>query len=201
MSTATSSSDINGTVIISGRYFPTSLFPFIIFIKADILHLITVGFATVLVLFTYLHLGSNRSIAPITVFDWVINVALGSSLARIVNGNSFTRRLLAIATMLAFQYITSTLATRFHNRLAWAFQVPPFRRCIFTKKELLDARVKPDVLMAVRAYRKLCEHAEVRGEGGKVGTGVRNGGLGVDTDVEKGDERSRERNSISCEAA
>jgi len=243
----TSSSGTNGTVVISG---PNVIQLSNIYVKAGILHPITVGSAAVLVLFTYLRLGSNRSIAPITVFDWVINVALGSTLAGIVNGNSLTRGLLALATMLAFQYITSTLATRFHERLAWVFQGPPlviaFRGemlmdvmlkhrispndvnaalrqkgvlnicqvevgiieptgnfSIFTKKELLDARVDPDVLMAVPAYRKLCEHAEVRGEGAKVGTGSPSdgSGLGLDIDVEKGDDRSRERNHIAGEAA
>ncbi|KAH7369590.1 hypothetical protein BKA65DRAFT_544322 [Rhexocercosporidium sp. MPI-PUGE-AT-0058] len=92
----TSSSGTNGTVIISG---PDVLQVSDFYVRAGILHPIAVG---------------NRSIAPITVFDWVINVALGSTLAGIVNGNSLTRSPLALAIMLPFQYITSTLATRFH---------------------------------------------------------------------------------------
>ncbi|KAG4427317.1 hypothetical protein IFR05_017201, partial [Cadophora sp. M221] len=202
----TSSSDTNGTILISG---PDVLQVSDFYVRAGILHPLAVGSAAILLLFTYIRLGSNRCIAPITVFDWVINVALGSTLAGIVNGNSLTRGLLALATMLAFQYITSTLSTRFSQRLAWVFQSPPlvivFRgemlrdvmlkhrvspidvmaalrmrgvvsvclvECgiieptgnfsIFTKRELREARVRPDVLLAVPAYRKLCENAEER---------------------------------------
>lgn len=148
----------------------------------------------------------QRSIAPITIFDWLINVALGSTLAGIVNGNSLVRGLLALGTMLGFQYITSMLATRCPRRLGWLFQSPPlviaFRgemlqkvmmdhrisvadfhaslrgngllnvcqiECaiiepngtisVFSKEALKEAKVDPQVLMAVPAYKALCEEA------------------------------------------
>lgn len=37
---------------------------------------------------------------------------------------------------------------------------------IFSKREVSEARVRPDVLLAVPAYRKLCENAEERMGGG-----------------------------------
>jgi uncharacterized membrane protein YcaP (DUF421 family) len=117
----TSTSSSNGTIIISG---PAVIQVQDFFLKAGILHPIIVGSIVVIVLFTYLRTGSNRSVAPITVFDWVINVALGSTLAGIVNGNSLVRGLLALATMLGFQYFTSTISTRFQH-FAWLFQGPP----------------------------------------------------------------------------
>ncbi|RDW56521.1 hypothetical protein BP5796_13162 [Coleophoma crateriformis] len=122
MSSGTSTSSSNGTTIVSG---PNVIQQSDFFVKAGVLHPIIVGSIAVIALFGYLRLGSNRSVAPITVFDWVINVALGSTLAGIVNGNSLVRGLLALATMLAFQYTTSTLASRFNERLAWIFQGPP----------------------------------------------------------------------------
>lgn len=121
MSSGTSTSSSNGTVIISG---PDVIQVQDFFVRAGILHPIIVGSIGVIVLFAYLRMGSNRSVAPITVFDWVINVALGSTLAGIVNGNSLVRGLLALATMLGFQYFTSTISTRFRY-LAWVFQGPP----------------------------------------------------------------------------
>jgi len=156
------------------------------------------------VLFGYLRIGSNRSITPITTFDWLINVALGSTLAGIVNGNSLVRGLLGLATMFGFQYAISLLTSRFHQKLSWIFEGPPlvvvFRgnmltrvmkkhgisksdvnaslrhhgvlnvclvECaiiepngaisVFTMRELEEAKVEPEVLMAVPAYKALCE--------------------------------------------
>lgn len=130
----TSTSNGNGTVIVAG---PDVVQTQDFYVKAGILHPITVGAVAVVLLFAYLRLGSNRSITPITVFDWLINVALGSTLAGIVNGNSLVRGLLALATMLGFQYITSWMASRFSGRLSWVFQSPPlviaFRGAMLTK--------------------------------------------------------------------
>ncbi|KAI1617982.1 hypothetical protein EDD37DRAFT_250839 [Exophiala viscosa] len=204
----TSTSGTNGTVVISGPdVVQTSDF----YVKAGILHPVTIGSIAVIALFAYLRLGSNRSIAPITIFDWLINVALGSTLAGIVNGNSLVRGLLSLGTMLGFQFITSTMACRFNGHLSWLFQSPPlviaFRgmmltevmkkhrisntdlnaalraqnvvnicqvECaiiepngtitVFTSKELEDAKVSPDVLLAVPAYKALVD--EENGLGG-----------------------------------
>jgi uncharacterized membrane protein YcaP (DUF421 family) len=211
MSSSTSSA--NGTTIVSG---PNPIQTSDFFVSAGILHPIVIGSIAVLTLFAYLRLGSNRSIAPITIFDWLINVALGSTLAGIVNGNSLTRGLLALGTMLGFQYLTSMLATRFSHRLGWLFQSPPlviaFRgemlrkvmldhrisitdfnaslrghgllnvcqiECaiiepngtisIFSTKDLQEAEVEPEVLMAVPAYRALCEKARDGEKGTKKG--------------------------------
>lgn len=239
----TSTTNINGTVLVSG---PEVIQVQDIYVSAGILHPITVGSIAVIVLFGYLRLGSNRSIVPITVFDWLINVALGSTLAGIVNGNSLVRGLIALSTMLGFQYITSTLASRFHLRLAWIFQGPPlviaFRgmmltdvmkshrispdnvnsalrqqgvlnicqvECgiieqnggisIFTTKDLEDAKVDPDVLMAVPAYKALCEQER--------GTGRRRSIHAGNRDEETGeggggkDEMSHDMNSTANEAS
>lgn len=99
------------------------------YLKAGVLHPIIVGSIAVIILFIYLRLGSNRSVAPITVFDWIINVALGSTLAGIVNGNSLVRGLLALATMLIFQFITSHVASNYKQRLNWVFAGPPLVVC------------------------------------------------------------------------
>lgn len=66
---------------------------------------ITVGTIAIILLFVYLRLSSNRVVAPMTLFDWLLNVALGSTLAGIVNGTSLVRGLLSLATLMAFQLI------------------------------------------------------------------------------------------------
>jgi len=148
----TSTSGTNGTVVISGPdVVQTSDF----YVKAGILHPVTIGSIAVIALFTYLRLGSNRSIAPITIFDWLINVALGSTLAGIVNGNSLVRGLLSLGTMLGFQFITSTMACRFNGHLSWLFQSPPlviaFRGMMLTKVMKKHRISHTDLNAALRA--------------------------------------------------
>ena len=152
----TSSSGSNGTVIVSG---PNVIQTQDFYVKAGILHPITVGSIAVIALFGYLRLTSNRSITPITTFDWLINVALGSTLAGIVNGNSLVRGLLALSTMLAFQYITSTLSCRSNHRLAGLFSGFPLL-VAFRGKMLRDImkkhRISPD-----NVYASLRSHGVV----------------------------------------
>ncbi|TVY68824.1 hypothetical protein LSUE1_G007625 [Lachnellula suecica] len=171
----TSTSGTNGTVVITG---PDVLQTSDFYVKAGILHPVTVGSIAVVVLFGYL---------------------------RIVNGNSLVRGLLALGTLLGFQYLTSTLSSRFARHISCIFQSPPlvlvFRgemlrpvmkkhrisptdvnaalrqrgvlnvcqvECaiieptgtisVFTMKELADAKVEPDVLTAIPAYKALREH-------------------------------------------
>jgi uncharacterized membrane protein YcaP (DUF421 family) len=238
----TSTNSSNGTIIVTG---PEVIQISDFYVRAGILHPITVGSIAVIVLFSYLRLGSNRSIAPFNLFDWVINVALGSILAGIVNGNSLVRGLLALGAMLAFQYISSTLSSRSHQRFAWVFSGPPLVialrgkmltnvmkkhrispadinaalrhqrvlnicqvECgiiepngsisIFTTKDLEDAKVDPDVLVAMPAYKALCDQES--GTGRRC-SNVRN----RDEETAEGqggkDEASRDMNSIAMEAS
>lgn len=66
---------------------------------------VAVGTIAILVLFAYLRLSSNRCVAPVTLFDWILNVALGSTLAGIVNGTSLARGMLSLAIILLFQLL------------------------------------------------------------------------------------------------
>ncbi|KAJ8606784.1 hypothetical protein MRB53_040710 [Persea americana] len=52
--------------------------------SASILHPLVIGTIILALLFAYLRLSSNRSIAPMTVFDSVVSVAMGSTLAGVV---------------------------------------------------------------------------------------------------------------------
>lgn len=149
MSTSTSSA--NGTTIVTG---PDVIQKSDFYASAGILHPIVVGSIAVIVLFFYLRLGSNRSVAPITVFDWIINVALGSTLAGIVNGNSLVRGLLALLTMLGFQYVISHISSHYKQRFEWIFHAPPLVvafRGEFLQKRMAKHRIsESDVYSALR---------------------------------------------------
>lgn len=147
------SSSINGTTIVSGPdVIQTSDF----YVHAGILHPLIVGSIAVIILFFFLRLASNRSVAPITVFDWIINVALGSTLAGIVNGNSLVRGLIALWTMLAFQYITSHTSSHYKNRFEWIFAAPPLVvafRGDFLRKTMSKHRIsESDIYSALRQH-------------------------------------------------
>jgi uncharacterized membrane protein YcaP (DUF421 family) len=198
-------------------------------------------------------MGSNRSITPITTFDWLINVALGSTLAGIVNGNSLIRGLLGLATMLGFQYAISLLTSLFYQKLSWIFEGPPlvvvFRgkmlmrvmkkhwilksdvnaslrhhgvlnvclvECaiiepnsaisVFTMRELEEAKVEPEVLMTVPAYKALCERDVEAGYGDRVRRRERGTSRGETTEsgnIDDGKPRevSRDSNSIANAAS
>jgi uncharacterized membrane protein YcaP (DUF421 family) len=159
--TTTSGSNIAGNATTNGNssVIVTAAGPNLIQVedfyqRASILHPFVVGSIAVIFLFTYLRLGSNRSVAPITVFDWIINVALGSTLAGIVNGNSLTRGIEALVTMLMFQYVTSYASSNFRGRLERIFRGPPlvvaFRGKMLTKI-MKNHRISPsDVYSAMR---------------------------------------------------
>lgn len=127
----------NGTVITTGpKIIQTADF----YVSASVLHPIVIGSIAVVSLFAFLRVVSNRSVAPITIFDWLITVALGSTLAGIVNGNSLVRGLLGLITMLSFQYITSFIGSHSQGRFTWILTSPPL--VIVFRGELLTGVMK-----------------------------------------------------------
>ncbi|THV73904.1 hypothetical protein D6C90_09260 [Aureobasidium pullulans] len=94
----------NGTLVVAG---PDTIQVADFYVKASILHPLVIGSIAIIVLFTFLRFISNRSIAAMNVTDWIANVAIGSTLAGIVNGNSLARGMLGLATILGFQFLMS----------------------------------------------------------------------------------------------
>lgn len=109
------------------------------FQKAGVLHPLVIGTIILVLLFAYLRMSSNRSVAPMSLFDSIVGVALGSTLAGIVvrialspclvhpkarplifsseqNGTALVRGIVALFVLLFWQYITSYVAMRWPNR-------------------------------------------------------------------------------------
>lgn len=148
-----STSSANGTTIVTG---PEVIQSSDFYVHAGILHPLVVGSIAVIVLFFYLRLGSNRSVAPITVFDWIINVALGSTLAGIVNGNSLARGVIALFTMLAFQFTTSFMSSHYKQRFQWIFHSPPI--VIAFRGGFLDKIMKKHRICQSDIYGAMRQH-------------------------------------------
>jgi len=75
MSNLTISTPSTGPKVIQGEDF---------YQHASILHPIIVGTMILALTFTYLRLSSNRSVAPMTLFDGLVSVAMGSTLAGVI---------------------------------------------------------------------------------------------------------------------
>lgn len=45
---------------------------------SSILHPVAIGSIAIIVLFFYLRISSNRTVAPLTIWDTIVNIALGS---------------------------------------------------------------------------------------------------------------------------
>lgn len=112
----------NGTLVVAG---PDTIQVADFYVKASILHPLVIGSIAIIVLFTFLRFISNRSIAAMNVTDWIANVAIGSTLAGIVNGNSLARGMLGLATILGFQFLMSFIGARLPARHGWILSSPP----------------------------------------------------------------------------
>ncbi|CAD0107919.1 unnamed protein product [Aureobasidium uvarum] len=128
------SSGNNGTLVVAG---PDTIQVADFYVKASILHPLVIGSIAIIVLFTSLRFFSNRSIAAMNVTDWIANVAIGSTLAGICNGNSLVRGMLSLATILGFQYLMSFVGSRLPSKHGWLLTSPPimiaFRGKLLTK--------------------------------------------------------------------
>ncbi|KAH0148840.1 hypothetical protein KCU67_g11290, partial [Aureobasidium melanogenum] len=124
----------NGTLVVAG---PDTIQVADFYVKASILHPLVIGSIAIIVLFTSLRFFSNRSIAAMNVTDWIANVAIGSTLAGICNGNSLVRGLLSLCTILGFQYLMSFIGARLPAQHGWLLTSPPiiiaFRGKLLTK--------------------------------------------------------------------
>ncbi|THX12446.1 hypothetical protein D6D13_04190 [Aureobasidium pullulans] len=169
----------NGTLVVAG---PDTIQVADFYVKASILHPLVIGSIAIIVLFTSLRFISNRSIAAMNVTDWIANVAIGSTLAGIVNGNSLARGMLGLATILGFQFLMSFLgALMAAHRISLGDFYASLRQknildisqveCVFieangsfsiyTRKEVGTCE-KVGVLMQVPGYKALCDDADTR---------------------------------------
>ncbi|KZP00031.1 hypothetical protein CALVIDRAFT_595456 [Calocera viscosa TUFC12733] len=75
------------------------------------LHPIAVGGCIILTTLIYLRLSSNRTMAPLSIYDWILTVTYGSTLSRIITQPDVTyfRGLLSIFIISVFEHIPSLI--------------------------------------------------------------------------------------------
>lgn len=93
--------------------------------RASLLHPVAVGSIAIAFLFVYFRFMSNRCSAPVTLFDTIIGVALGSVLGAIVTGTSLARGIIALIVLLFFQVFTSCLSSLMGVNIERLVNSPP----------------------------------------------------------------------------
>lgn len=89
MSTTTNPSYFGAGLLNTGDFYEDS----------SILHPVVIGSITIIALFAYLRISSNRTTAPLTIWDKIVNVALGSvRLLQLSMDDSRLRRSRALST-------------------------------------------------------------------------------------------------------
>ncbi|CCG85121.1 protein of unknown function [Taphrina deformans PYCC 5710] len=127
--------------------------------EASLLHPIIIGTLALTVLFAFLRCSSNRSLAQMSIFDAVVSVALGSTVAGIVNGSSLVRGLLGLGVLFFFQFFTSWITGHYSGSTV-LFCSPPLiiaYRGEALKKVMRQHRIsKTDLNSALRQANIWC---------------------------------------------
>jgi uncharacterized membrane protein YcaP (DUF421 family) len=111
---------------------------------SDVLRVLAVGAAAYGALVVLLRLSGKRTLAKLNAFDWIVSVALGSTLATILLSSdvSWTDGVVALALLAALQYA-----------VAWTTARLPGGRSVVTARPTMlleDGRVLHDVLRRQR---------------------------------------------------
>ncbi|GHJ86309.1 hypothetical protein NliqN6_2711 [Naganishia liquefaciens] len=124
------------------------------YVEGSILHPLAAGSIGILFLFVYFRIMSNRCSAPVTLFDTIVGVALGSVLGAIVTGTSLTRGILSLCVLLFFQFFTSACSSNMGTFIERTIASPPlvitFRGQALTKVMKIHRISTTDLNSALR---------------------------------------------------
>ncbi|MDG4811105.1 DUF421 domain-containing protein [Micromonospora sp. WMMD1120] len=127
---------------------------------ADLLRLLVVALLVYPVLVVILRVSGKRTLSKLNAFDFVVTVALGSTLATILLSRdvSLAEGILALALLVSLQYGAALLAVR------W----PPSQRLLKARPTLLlrDGRLRHESMRSVRVAE-----SEIRQAARSQGTG------------------------------
>lgn len=130
---------------------------------SSILHPVAIGSIAIIVLFCFLRISSNRTVAPLTIWDTIVNIALGSTLAGIINGQSLVKGVIALTMLIAWQFLTSFIGAAFPNTVGIWVTKPPL--VIAFRGRLLEGTMKKHRItttdlytaMRVKGVHNICE--------------------------------------------
>ena len=111
---------------------------------SDVLRVLAVGAAAYIALVVLLRVSGKRTLAKLNAFDWVVSVALGSTLATILLSSdvAWTEGVAALALLAALQFAVAWTTTRLPGGRSLVTAAPTLL--------LVDGRPLPDALARQR---------------------------------------------------
>ncbi len=123
---------------------------------AGLVRTVVVGVCAYIMLVVALRLSGKRTLSKMNAFDWIVSVALGSTLATVLLSKdiALAEGVLALALLIGLQFIITWLSVRVRwvRKLATGEPQMLLRRGIFITAALMRTRVTEDeVRAAVRS--------------------------------------------------
>lgn len=131
----------------------------------SLIRIVVVGTLAYLTLIVLLRVSGKRILAQLNAFDFVITIAIGSTLGRLITatGVSFAESITAFFTLLFLQYLISWLTVRspaFENMVTASPSLLYFRGQ-FLRKAMREQRVTQAQLLAVVRENRIGSLQEV----------------------------------------
>ncbi|MCP1340360.1 DUF421 domain-containing protein [Idiomarina sp. M1R2S28] len=125
----------------------------------SLIRTLVVGFLGYCVLVIFLRISGKRTLSKMNAFDWVVTVALGSTLATVLLSRevSLAQGSLALALLIGLQYSVTWSSVRFHWFRSAIVAEPSLvlYQGQYLKETMFRERVtKEDVMSAIRAAGK-----------------------------------------------
>lgn len=118
-------------------------------------HTLLAGLVAYAALVVFLRISGKRTLAKLNAFDFVVTVAIGSTLATVLTSKSLPLAdgALALALLVALQFAVAwiTVRVRWFRRIVKSRPAAVFLRGEFDDEAMVRERLSPDeVLMAIR---------------------------------------------------
>ena len=121
----------------------------------SVLKTVAIGFAAYATLILMLRISGKRTLSKMNMFDWVVTVALGSTMASalISDGVAYTQAVTAFATLIGAQFIVTWLSVRsegFANLVKAEPTILYYRGRFFERAMRRERVPKSEVMGAIR---------------------------------------------------
>ena len=121
----------------------------------SIVKTVVVGLAAYATLIFMLRVSGKRTLSKMNMFDWVVTVAMGSIMASVLvsDGVSYLQGITAFATLIAAQFVVTSLSVRSETFASWVKASPTilYYRGEYLHEAMRKQRVPmSEVLSAIR---------------------------------------------------
>jgi len=130
-----------------------------------LIRIVVVGTLAYLSLLLLLRISGKRTLAQLNAFDFVVTVAIGSTLGRLITakGVSLAESIVAFLTLISLQYIVSWFTVRSSKIDEWVTSDPSllYFRGQFLQKTMREQRITHSQMLAVVRKNKIASLQDV----------------------------------------